>query len=180
MSRIGKLPIVLPKGVTVKTDDKVVSVEGPKGRLVQDYRSEVEITVDGNNVIVTRKDDSKAARSFHGLYRQLVSNMVVGVSSGFSKKLIINGVGYRAEVKGNILLLNLGMATQVEFMIPEDVTIACESPTVVVVSGVNKQRVGQVSAEIRSLRKPEPYKGKGIKYDTEVIRRKVGKSGSKK
>jgi large subunit ribosomal protein L6 len=180
MSRIGKLPIVLPKGVTVKTDDNVVSVEGPKGRLVQDYRSEVKITVDGDNVVVTRKDDSKAARSFHGLYRQLVSNMVVGVSSGFSKKLIINGVGYRAEVKGNILLLNLGMATQIEFMIPEDVQIVCESPTVVVVSGVNKQRVGQVSAEIRSLRKPEPYKGKGIKYDTEVIRRKVGKSGSKK
>ncbi|MFA7670670.1 MAG: 50S ribosomal protein L6 [Sphaerochaetaceae bacterium] len=180
MSRIGKLPIALPKGVSVNAVDGMISVEGPKGKLVQNYRPEVSIAVSGDNVVITRTDESKAARSFHGLYRQLVNNMIVGVSTGFSKKLVISGVGYRAEVKGNILLLNLGMATQIEFMIPSDVQIVCETPTIVVVSGISKQRVGQVSAEIRSLRKPEPYKGKGIKYDTEVIRRKVGKSGSKK
>lgn len=180
MSRIGKLPIALPKGVTVKAVDGVISVEGPKGKLVQNYRPEVEIAVSADQVVVTRKEDTKEGRSFHGLYRQLVRNMIVGVSNGFSKKLQINGVGYRAEVKGKILLLNLGLATQIEFMIPSDVQIVCENPSTVVVSGVNKQRVGQVSAEIRSLRAPEPYKGKGIKYDTEVIRRKVGKSGGKK
>lgn len=179
MSRIGKLPIALPKGVTIKAVDSVITVEGPKGKLVQDYRPEVEITVSGDEVVVLRKDDSIKARSYHGLYRQLVSNMVIGVSEGFSKKLLINGVGYRAEVKGDILHLNLGLATPVEFMIPSDVQIVCENPTTVVVSGSDKQRVGQISAEIRSLRKPEPYKGKGIKYDTEHIRRKVGKSGSK-
>ncbi|MFA5570505.1 MAG: 50S ribosomal protein L6 [Sphaerochaetaceae bacterium] len=179
MSRIGKLPIVLPKGVTVKADNGVVTVEGPKGKLVQNYRAEVTIDVSEKDVVVARTEDTKAGRSFHGLYRQLVQNMISGVSTGFSKKLVINGVGYRAEVKGNILLLNLGLSTQIEFMIPSDVQIACESPTVVVVSGIDKQRVGQVSAEIRSLRLPEPYKGKGIRYDNEVIRRKVGKSGGK-
>lgn len=180
MSRIGKLPIALPKGITVKAVDGVVSVEGPKGKLVQNYRPEVEIAVSADQVVVTRKEDTKEGRSFHGLYRQLINNMIVGVSTGFTRKLQINGVGYRAEVKGNMLVLNLGYSTQIEFMIPSDVQIVCENPSTVVVSGVSKQRVGQVSAEIRSLRAPEPYKGKGIKYDTEVIRRKVGKSGGKK
>ncbi|WP_422478739.1 50S ribosomal protein L6 [Pleomorphochaeta sp. DL1XJH-081] len=180
MSRIGKLPIALPKGVTVKAVDGVISVEGPKGKLVQNYRPEVEIEVSGDQVVVTRKDDSKGSRGFHGLYRQLISNMVVGVSSGYTRKLIISGVGYRAEVKGNLLALNLGYSTQIEFMIPSDVQIACENPTTVVVTGIDKQRVGQVSSEIRSLRTPEPYKGKGVKYEDEVIRRKVGKSGGKK
>ena len=180
MSRIGKLPIALPKGVSVKVVDDVISVEGPKGKLVQNYRPEVEIEVSGDQVVVTRKDDSKGSRGFHGLYRQLISNMVVGVSSGYTRKLIISGVGYRAEVKGNLLALNLGYSTQIEFMIPSDVQIACENPTTVVVTGIDKQRVGQVSSEIRSLRTPEPYKGKGVKYEDEVIRRKVGKSGGKK
>jgi large subunit ribosomal protein L6 len=180
MSRIGKLPIALPKGITVKAVDGVVSVEGPKGKLVQNYRPEVEIAVSADQVVVTRKEDTKEGRSFHGLYRQLINNMIVGVSTGFTRKLQINGVGYRAEVKGNMLVLNLGYSTQIEFMIPSDVQIVCENPSTVVVSGVSKQRVGQISAEIRSLRAPEPYKGKGIKYDTEVIRRKVGKSGGKK
>jgi large subunit ribosomal protein L6 len=180
MSRIGKLPIVLPKGVTVKAVDGMISVEGPKGKLVQNYRPEVEIAVSADQVVVTRKDESKEARSFHGLYRQLVSNMIVGVSQGYSRKLQINGVGFRSEIKGNILLLNLGFSTQIEFMIPSDVQIVCENPTTIVVSGIDKQRVGQVSSEIRSLRTPEPYKGKGVKYDYEVIRRKVGKSGGKK
>ncbi|HCG63136.1 MAG: 50S ribosomal protein L6 [Spirochaetae bacterium HGW-Spirochaetae-4] len=180
MSRIGKLPIALPKGITVKAVDGVVSVEGPKGKLVQNYRPEVEIAVSADQVVVTRKEDTKEGRSFHGLYRQLINNMIVGVSTGFTRKLQINGVGYRAEVKGKLLVLNLGYSTQIEFMIPSDVQIVCENPSTVVVSGVSKQRVGQISAEIRSLRAPEPYKGKGIKYDTEVIRRKVGKSGGKK
>ena len=180
MSRIGKLPIALPKGVTVKAVDGVISVEGPKGKLVQNYRPEVEIKVSGDEVVVARKDDSKASRSFHGLYRQLVNNMIVGVSTGYTRKLQISGVGYRAEAKGQILSLNLGYSTQIEFMIPSDVQIVCENPTTVVVSGIDKQRVGQVSSEIRSLRTPEPYKGKGVKYENEVIRRKVDKSGGKK
>ncbi len=180
MSRIGKLPIEVPKGVKLTVSDSLVTVEGPKGKLVQDYRPEVTIAVSENTVTVTRKDDSIPAKSFHGLYRQLVQNMIIGVSTGFSKKLLINGVGYRAEVKGDILYLNLGFSTQIEYMIPSDLTIACENPSTVIVSGTSKQRVGQVSSEIRSLRVPEPYKGKGIKYDTEVIRRKVGKSGGKK
>ena len=180
MSRIGKLPIALPKGVTVKAIDGVVSVEGPKGKLVQNYRPEVEIAVSADQVVVTRKEDSKEARGYHGLYRQLVHNMIVGVSTGYTRKLLISGVGFRAEVKGEILSLNLGYSTQIEFMIPSDVQIACENPTTVVVTGIDKQRVGQVSSEIRSLRTPEPYKGKGVKYDNEVVRRKVGKSGGKK
>jgi len=180
MSRIGKLPIALPKGVTVKAIDGLISVEGPKGKLVQNYRPEVEIKVSADKVVVTRTEDTKEGRSFHGLYRQLVDNMIEGVSKGFSKKLLVSGVGFRVEVKGKILVLNLGYSNPIEFMIPSDVQIVCENANTVVVSGVNKQRVGQVSAEIRSLRTPEPYKGKGIKYDTEVVRRKVGKSGGKK
>ena len=180
MSRIGKLPIVLPKGVSVKAVDGMISVEGPKGKLVQNYRPEVEISVSADQVVVTRKEDSKEARGYHGLYRQLVHNMIVGVSTGYTRKLLISGVGFRAEVKGEILSLNLGYSTQIEFMIPSDVQIACENPTTVVVTGIDKQRVGQVSSEIRSLRTPEPYKGKGVKYDNEVVRRKVGKSGGKK
>ena len=180
MSRIGKLPIVLPKGVKVSAEAGVVSVDGPKGKLVQNYRPEVEIAVSANQVVVSRKEDTKVGRSYHGLYRQLLNNMIVGVSTGFSKRLQVNGVGYRAEVKGNNLLLNLGYSTSIEFVIPPDVKILCETPSLIVVSGIDKQRVGQVSSEIRSLRAPEPYKGKGIKYDTEVIRRKVGKSGGKK
>jgi large subunit ribosomal protein L6 len=180
MSRIGKLPIEVPKGVKVTVADSSVTVEGAKGKLVQDYRPEVTIAVSDNLVTVTRKDDSKPSRAFHGLYRQLIQNMVIGVSTGFTKKLLINGVGYRAEIKGKILYLNLGFSTQIEFMIPSDVEITCENPSTVVVSGNSKQRVGQVSSEIRSLRTPEPYKGKGIRYSDEVVRRKVGKSGGKK
>ncbi|HHU89239.1 MAG: 50S ribosomal protein L6 [Sphaerochaetaceae bacterium] len=181
MSRIGKLPIVLPEGVSVKVKDGVVSVEGPKGKLVQDYRPEVEIKVSKDNtVVVTRTEDTKAGRSFHGLYRQLVSNMVEGVSKGFSKKLLVNGVGYRVEVKGDILILNLGYSNPIEYLIPSDVQIVCETPSSILISGISKERVGHLSAEIRSLRPPEPYKGKGIKYEDEIIRRKVGKSGGAK
>lgn len=180
MSRIGKLPITVPAGVKVSVADIVVTVEGPKGKLSQEIRPEISVEVKGGLVLLTRKEDTREGRSFHGLYRQLVSNMIIGVSTGYSRKLQINGVGYRAEVKGKSLFLNLGYSTQIEFLIPSDLSIVCEKPDTVVVSGVSKERVGQVSAEIRSLRKPEPYKGKGIKYDTEVVRRKVGKSGGKK
>lgn len=178
MSRIGKMPILMPKGVTVSVTDNLITVEGPKGKLVQDYQPSVGISIEDDAIIVTRKNDSKKARGFHGLYRQLVMNMVTGVSTGFTRTLLVSGVGYRAEVKGNILLLNLGYSNQIEFMISEDVQIACEGQNKIIVSGIDKQRVGQTAAEIRSLRPPEPYKGKGVKYENETIKRKIGKSGA--
>ena len=178
MSRIGKIPIDLPKGVTVTISEALITVEGPKGKEVQDYQPQVAIAVEGNSVVVTRKNDSKKARAYHGLYRQLIKNMIIGVTKGFSRTLLINGVGYRAEIKGDILFLNLGYSTQIEFMISDDVQIACEGQSKVIITGINKQRVGQTAAEIRSLRPPEPYKGKGIKYDNETIKRKIGKSGA--
>ncbi len=179
MSRIGKLPITIPAGVKVAVTAKEITVEGPKGKLVQGYQPSVTIAVEGEQIVVTRKDDSKSSRSYHGLYRQLIQNMVIGVSTGFTRALLINGVGYRAEVKGNILYLNLGFSNQIEFVINEDITITCDGQTKVIVTGIDKQKVGQACAEIRSLRPPEPYKGKGIKYENEVIRRKIGKSGVK-
>lgn len=178
MSRIGKLPIELPKGVTLSVADNLITVEGPKGKLVQDFQPSVEISVDEHSVVVNRKSDSKKARAFHGLYRQLIRNMVIGVSAGFSRSLLVSGVGYRAEVQGKILLLNLGYSSPIEFMISDDVQITCEGQNKITVAGISKQRVGQVASEIRSLRPPEPYKGKGVKYDNETIKRKVGKSGA--
>jgi large subunit ribosomal protein L6 len=178
MSRIGKMPITVPADVKVSVDGNLVSVEGPKGKLVQEYRPEVSITVENGVVTVSPKQESRKARGFHGLYRQLVMNMVTGVSTGFSKTLLISGVGYRAEAKGKVLYLNLGYSSQIEFMVSDDVTIACEGQNKIIISGIDKQRVGQTAAEIRSLRPPEPYKGKGIKYDNETIKRKIGKSGA--
>lgn len=178
MSRIGKLPVEIPQGVKVSVKENLITVEGPKGKLEQDYKPEVEIKVEDNNVIVNPLKDSKAAHSYHGLYRSLVSNMVDGVTKGFSRSLIINGVGYRAEVNKDILIMNLGYSQPIDYYIEEGITIAVEG-TKVTVSGIDKQRVGQVSAEIRSLRPPEPYKGKGIRYEDENIRRKIGKSGIK-
>ena len=180
MSRVGKLPVAVPAGVTVTVADDLVTVKGAKGELKQAIRPEVKVEVKGNEVVVTRYNDEKASRSYHGLYRQLIANMIKGVSEGYSKVLLINGVGYRAEVKGSILTLNLGYSTTIEYMIPEGITIAADGPAKLTISGISKERVGQVAAEIRSLRGPEPYKGKGIKYETETIRRKVGKSGGKK
>ena len=177
MSRVGKLPVAIPAGVTVSIADGVVTVKGSKGTLTQALRDEVVVEVKDNEVVVTRKNDEKASRSFHGLYRQLIANMIKGVSEGYSKVLLINGVGYRAEVKGSILTLNLGYSTPIEYMIPEGISIAADGPAKLTVSGINKARVGQVAAEIRSLRGPEPYKGKGIKYADEVIIRKAGKAG---
>jgi large subunit ribosomal protein L6 len=177
MSRIGKMPVAVPTGVTVTVKENVISVKGAKGELSQDFQPEVSFEIKDGEVVVSRKDDSKRAKSMHGLYRNLLNNMVTGVSKGFQKTLVINGVGYRAELKGDALLMNLGYSTTIEYMVPEGVTIATEGNNKVVVSGIDKAKVGQAAVEIRSLRPPEPYKGKGIKYENEVIRRKVGKSG---
>ena len=179
MSRIGKMPVTVPQGVKVTIDNYVVTVEGKKGKLSRTYRPEVTIVQDGSLIIVDKTENTKLARSYHGLYRTLVNNMVTGVTEGFSKTLIVSGVGYRAEIAGKSLLLNLGYSSQFEYPIPEGLSITCDGPTKITVSGIDKERVGQTCAEIRSLRKPEPYKGKGIKYDNETVRRKVGKSGSK-
>ncbi|MDD2231826.1 MAG: 50S ribosomal protein L6 [Sphaerochaetaceae bacterium] len=180
MSRIGKLPIDLPKGVEVSQANGLITVKGPKGTLTQKERTEVAIEIDKNEIHVTRTDDSNESNAYHGLYRMLIHNMIEGVTKGYSKSLTINGVGYRADLKGNLLVLTLGYSSIIEYVIPKGIEITCDSPNKIKVSGINKQQVGQVSAEIRGLRGPEPYKGKGIKYDTEVIRRKVGKTGGKK
>ncbi len=179
MSRIGKLPIEIPQGVKISVTDNLITVEGPKGKLTQDYKPEVTIKVGDKEVVVERVNDSKSARAYHGLYRQLISNMITGVSKGFTRSLLVNGVGYRAEVKNNVLFLNLGFSTQIEYVISKDVSISCEGQNKIIVSGIDKQKVGQACSEIRSLRPPEPYKGKGIKYEDENIRRKIGKSGIK-
>jgi large subunit ribosomal protein L6 len=173
------MPIPIPQGVQVKVEDGQVTVEGPKGTLHQSYLPEVEFQVEDNICRVTRKSDSRQARSLHGLYRKLVANMVTGVSQGFSKILQINGVGYRGEVQKDALVLNLGFSNPIEYTIPEGIKIQVEANTRIVVSGIDKQQVGQVAAEIRSFRPPEPYKGKGIRYENETVRRKVGKSGIK-
>jgi large subunit ribosomal protein L6 len=178
MSRIGLKPITVPKGVTVSVKENMLTVKGAKGELSQNFLPEVNFDIKDGEVLVNRKDDSKRARSMHGLYRKLLDNMVAGVTTGFSKALIINGVGYRAEVKGKSIMFNLGYSTQIEYELPEGITAAVDGNKVTV-SGISKEKVGLVASEIRGLRPPEPYKGKGIKYETEHIRRKVGKSGVK-
>lgn len=179
MSRIGKMPVPIPSGVKVNVASQTLSVEGPKGKLSQVFHPDVEIKIEGNQGLVTRKNELKKTRAMHGLYRNLFNNMVIGVTQGFRKVLIINGVGYRAEIKGKSLLLSLGFSNTVEYPIPEGLKIECETQSKIVVSGTSKERVGQVASEIRSIRPPEPYKGKGIKYETEFVRRKVGKTGVK-
>ena len=178
MSRIGLKPVTVPKGVTIAVNNNILTVKGAKGELTQPFEPEVSFDIKDDSATVSRKDDSKRAKSMHGLYRKLLENMIIGVSQGFSKSLVINGVGYRAEVKGKSLLLNLGYSTQIEYVLPEGITAAVEGSKVTV-SGISKEIVGQAASEIRGLRPPEPYKGKGIKYETEHIRRKVGKSGVK-
>lgn len=179
MSRIGKLPITVPAGVKVDIQPGVICVEGPKGKLCQDYTSNVKLELNDGVLTVVRADESKASNAAQGLYRNLLNNMVVGVTTGFSKSLIITGVGFRAEVQGNLLVMNLGYSTDFIALIPENLTVTVEGQNKVIVSGVDKQAVGEFCAQIRKLRKPEPYKGKGIRYETETIRRKVGKSGVK-
>jgi large subunit ribosomal protein L6 len=176
MSRIGKIPVVIPAGVKVSRDHSTIKVEGPKGKLSLDVPKGVDVILGESSVEVRRPSDGRLERSFHGLVRTLVANMVKGVSSGFEEKLEISGVGYRAEVGGRTLKLIIGFSAPVEYLIPEGVEIKVDKLINIVISGIDKQLVGRVAAEIRSLKKPEPYKGKGIKYVGEQIRRKVGKS----
>ena len=176
MSRIGKIPVVIPAGVKVSQDHYTIKVEGPKGKLSMEMPKGVDIVLGDKAVEVTRPSDGRKERSYHGLVRTLIANMVKGVSSGFEKSLEISGVGYRAEIAGKNLKLVIGYSAPVEYAIPEGIQIKVEKQVNIAVSGIDKQLVGRVAAEIRGLKKPEPYKGKGIKYSTEVVRRKVGKS----
>ena len=175
MSRIGKKPVPVPAGVTATIDGRELSVKGPKGTLTMHLADEVRYAVEEAGVSVTPANDTKRARSFWGMQRTLVQNLVTGVTEGFSKQLQITGVGYRAAVQGKNLRLQLGYSHDVDFAIPDGITIATPEPTTVNISGIDKQQVGQVAAEIRRWRKPEPYKGKGIKYAGEYIFRKEGK-----
>jgi large subunit ribosomal protein L6 len=178
MSRIGKAPIPLPQGVEVMVEEGVIRVKGPKGELEQRLRPETEIRVEDGQLLVTRTADTKQHRAFHGLTRALVANMVEGVSSGFTRRLEIVGVGYRAEKKGDALVLNVGYSHEVRYPEPAGITITAPVPTQILVEGIDKQKVGQVAAELRSVRPPEPYKGKGIRYQGEQVRRKAGKTGA--
>lgn len=179
MSRIGRLPIDMPKTVKASIKDGVITVEGPKGKLSQEISPSINVEIEADKIVVTRDNDEKQTKAYHGLMRQLIRNMIVGVSEGYSKTMVIIGVGYKAELKQNVLILTLGYANDIEYVVPEGVKIACETPTKFSVSGIDKQLVGQTAAEIRSLRKPEPYKGKGIRYENEYVRAKSGKSGKK-
>lgn len=176
MSRIGKLPIDVPAGVTITVDSDVISVKGPKGELTVPHLSDVTVTLDGAQAIVTRKDDERIAKAQHGLQRALLFNAVTGVTKGFEKKLEVNGVGFRVGMSGDTLEMSLGFSHPVKYKAPAGVMITTNKMEITV-SGIDKQAVGQVAAEIRALKKPEPYKGKGIKYADEVILRKAGKAG---
>ena len=181
MSRIGRAPIAIPAGVEIKVEDNnVVTVKGPKGTLTQQFNPNMAIAVEGAELKVTRPNDAKENRSLHGLTRTLLNNMVVGVTEGYKKELDVNGVGYRVAKEGSKLVMNLGYSHQVVMEEIEGITIEVPSPNKVVIVGCDKQQVGQFAAEVREKRPPEPYKGKGIKYVDEVIRRKVGKTGAKK
>ncbi len=180
MSRIGRMPIAIPAGVTVEiAENNKVTVKGPKGTLERTLAPEMEIKVEGNEIIVSRPNDLKRMKALHGLTRSLLNNMVVGVTHGFEKVLEINGVGYRAQKQGKVLTLSLGYSHPVTMTDPEGIESVCETQTKIIVKGIDKEKVGQYAAEIREKRGPEPYKGKGIKYADETIRRKVGKTGKK-
>jgi len=179
MSRIGKRPISIPDKVTITIEGQQVTVKGPKGELSRELPPEVAVEQQNGTVLVNRRDDSRPARQRHGLCRTLVANMVEGVSQGFQRRLEIQGVGYRAQVQGRNLILNVGYSNPVTIEPPEGVQVAVEANTNVIVSGINKEIVGNTAARIRSVRPPEPYKGKGIRYAGEFVRRKVGKAGKK-
>lgn len=179
MSRIGRKPIAVPAGVEVSIDGTTVRIKGPKGELRQTFRPEMRIERADNQLQVERPSDAKSHRALHGLTRALLANMVQGVTEGFRKTLEIVGVGYRAEKRGDVLVLHVGFSHLVEYPQPEGITITTSNPTTVVVEGIDRQRVGQVAAEIRAYRPPEPYKGKGIRYQGEEVRRKAGKAGGK-
>ena len=180
MSRIGRMPIAIPAGVTVEiAENNKVTVKGPKGTLERVLPAEMEIKVEGAEVVVSRPNDLKKMKSLHGLTRTLIANMVTGVTAGYEKVLEINGVGYRAQKKGKEITFNLGFSHPVVMTDPEGIETEMDGQNIIIVKGIDKEKVGQYAAEIRELRKPEPYKGKGIKYADEVIRRKVGKTGAK-
>ena len=180
MSRIGRMPIAIPVGVTVEVaENNKVTVKGPKGTLERVLPAEMAIAKDGDTIVVTRPNDLKKMKSLHGLTRTLINNMVVGVTQGFEKKLEVNGVGYRAAKSGKKLTLSLGYSHPVDMIDPEGIETVLDGQNIIIVKGIDKEKVGQFAAEIRDKRRPEPYKGKGIKYADETVRRKVGKTGKK-
>ena len=179
MSKVGKLPVAIPAGVTVNVANGLISVKGPKGELKQSFHDEIDIKVEGTEVVLTTKNNAKQTNAYHGLYRSLINNMIKGVTDGFTKTLVITGVGYRAEVKGKELVMNLGYSSDYIAIIPDGLTVVATPDGKLTVTGIDKQLVGEFCSQVRKLRKPEPYKGKGIRYETEVIRRKVGKTGVK-
>ena len=179
MSRIGKVPVSIPAGVEVEHVDSVIRVVGPKGRLTQKISADIECVIRDGAVHISATSDSKKSKSAHGLYRMLVANMVTGVSQGFQKELLLQGVGYRAEIKDKLIVFSLGYSTQIEYHIPDGLEIAVDKRSLITIRGIDKQLVGQVAADIRSLRPPEPYKGKGIRYTDEFVRQKAGKAGVK-
>lgn len=180
MSRIGKMPVTVPAGVDVKIDGPVVTVKGPKGTLTKEFNHLMKISQEGTEIIVSRPDDENLSKSLHGLTRTLIHNMVIGVTEGFKKELEINGVGFRCEKQGKKVVMNLGFSHKVEVSDTDDIKLEVPAPNKIVVTGIDKQKVGQMASEIRGKRPPEPYKGKGIKYVDEVIRRKEGKAGKGK
>ncbi len=175
MSRVGKQPVILPEGVNVNIVNNTILIKGKKGELKNNYPENVKVIKEDNKIIVSPVNDSKSSKGSWGLIRTIINNMIVGVEEGFTKNLIINGVGYRASVSDGILTLQLGYSHDIKLAIPNDLEVKCTKPTEIVISGIDKQKVGQFASEIRSLRKPEPYKGKGVRYSDEVIRRKEGK-----
>ncbi len=180
MSRIGRAPITIPAGVEVKVDGSTVTVKGPKGTLTKTMHSNMTIAMEGNVITVTRPNDQKENRSLHGLTRTLIANMIEGVANGYKKELEINGIGYRAEMKGKDLVMKIGYSHDVVMPQPEGITVEVPAPNKIIVTGADKEKVGQFAAEVREKRLPEPYKGKGIKYVDEYIRRKEGKAGKGK
>ncbi len=180
MSRIGKLPVIIPDGVQVTLDNNIITVKGPKGELTRQLHEEIEVVVEGNTLLVNRPSDSNQHRALHGLTRTLVSNMVEGVTKGFQKNLELVGVGYRAQLQGKKLVLQVGYSHPVEFEPGQDMEIEVPAPNKIIVKGINKEEVGALAANIRAVREPEPYKGKGIRYEGERIKLKAGKAGAKK
>lgn len=178
MSRIGKKPVPVPSGVKVNVAGRTIDVEGPQGKLSYEFRPEVGVAVsdDGNEVVVSRESDERQTRAYHGLTRALINNMCVGVSQGYEKKLEVVGVGYLAALAGNTLQLRVGFANEIHKQVPQGLDVACPDQNHIVIKGADKQMVGQFAAEVRAVRKPEPYKGKGIRYDGEQVRRKAGKA----
>lgn len=177
MSRIGKIPVRIPEKITVTIEGNTIYVKGPKGELSKEINDVVSLTREDNQIRVSPKNSSMKSRQIYGLYRRLIENMIIGVSQGFEKKLTLQGVGYRCQVQGKNLILNVGFSHQVEIPSPPGILISVEANTNVTISGIDKELVGQVAANIRSIRPPEPYKGKGIRYQGEYVRQKVGKAG---